>query len=154
MATSLALRDSGGVDTHAACRTKGEMHMRFMMMVKGGADYEAGVAPRPDLMRAVGRLTKEMIDAGVLVDSGGLLPSSAGARVRVSKGQLLVTDGPFPETKELIGGYAVVYAGSKREAIELGRRFMGLHADILGPSYEGEVEIRQFVDSQPTAEGD
>jgi hypothetical protein len=123
--------------------------MRFMMMVKADGNYEAGVAPRHELLTAIGQLTREMVTAGVLVDAGGLLPSSAGARVRVSGGKLSVTDGPFPETKELIGGYAIVHAGSKREAIDLGRRFMSVHAEVLGPSYEGEVEIRQFADLQP-----
>jgi hypothetical protein len=59
---------------------------------------------------------------------------------------MTVTDGPFAETKELIGGYAIIQANSKQEAIEQGRRFMQLHADILGDSYEGQCEVRQMFD--------
>jgi len=120
--------------------------MQFMMMVKADKDYEAGVPPNPQLLAAIGKLTDDMVKAGVLVNTGGLLPSSNGARVRVSRGKLSVTDGPFAETKELIGGYAIVKAASREEAIQLGRRFMELHAAILGPSYDGECEIRQLFD--------
>ena len=120
--------------------------MRFMMMVKADRNYEAGLPPNPELLAAIGKLTDEMVKAGVLVQTGGLLPSSNGARVRVSRGTLSVTDGPFPETKELIGGYAIVEAASRDEAIQLGRRFMELHATIIGPSYDGECEIRQLFD--------
>jgi hypothetical protein len=120
--------------------------MRFMMIVKADRDYEAGAPPNPELMAAIGRHTEDMIKAGVVLETGGLLPSFAGARVTVTRGNLAVTDGPFAETKELIGGYAIVQADSKDHAIELGKQFMKLHAEILGPSYEGELEIRQLVD--------
>lgn len=121
--------------------------MRFMMMVKADKDYEAGAPPSPELMAAMGRHTEEMMKAGVVVETGGLLPSAMGARVRVAGGRLSVIDGPFSEAKELIGGYAILRAKSKAEAIELGRSFMKLHADVLGPSYEGELEIRQMFDA-------
>ena len=120
--------------------------MRFMMMVKADKNYEAGIPPTPELLAAIGKLTADMTRAGVLVQTGGLLPSSTGVRVRVSRGQLSVTDGPFAETKELIGGYAIVEAASRDEAIRIGRRFMELHASVLGPSYEGECEVRQLFD--------
>ena len=120
--------------------------MRFMMMVKADKNYEAGMPPNPELLAAMGKLTEDMTKAGVLLQTGGLLPSSKGARIRVSRGAVSVTDGPFPETKELIGGYAIVEAASRDEAIKLGRRFMELHATIIGSSYEGECEIRQLFD--------
>jgi hypothetical protein len=126
--------------------------MRFMMLVKAGPGYEAGAPPGPELIAAIGSLTEEMMRAGVVLETGGLLPSSAGARVRVSNGRLSVTDGPFLEVKELIGGYAILRASSRAEAIEHGKRFMQLHADTLGPSYEGELEIRQLADYGPEAE--
>ncbi len=69
-----------------------------------------------------------------------------GARILVGKGKMTVTDGPFAETKELIGGYAVLQANSKEEAIELGRQFMQIHIDVMGPGYEGELEIRQMFE--------
>jgi hypothetical protein len=124
------------------------MALRFMMMVKGDQDYEAGLPPRPELAAAIGQLSAEMMQAGVLLEVGGLLPSARGARVRVSGGKVTVTDGPFAEAKELIGGYAIVKASSKEEAIELGRQFMALHAKILGPSYQGECEVRQLFDGE------
>ena len=120
--------------------------MRFMMMVKADKNYEAGIPPKPELLAAIGKLTEDMVRAGVLVQTGGLLPSSTGARVHVSRGKLSVTDGPFAETKELVGGYAIVEAASRDEAIQLGRRFMELHAAVLGPSYDGECEVRQLFD--------
>ena len=120
--------------------------MRFMMMVKADHDYEAGLPPKPELLEAIGRLSDDMSRAGVLLDSGGLLPSSRGARVRVSGGKVSVTDGPFAETKELVGGYAIVEAGSRDEAVALGRQFMEVHARVLGSSYDGECEVRQLFD--------
>ena len=120
--------------------------MRFMMIVKADPSYEAGRPPNPALMAAVGKLSEEMSKRGILLQSGGLLPSSKGARVRVSGGKMTVTDGPFAETKELIGGFAILEAASKEEAIRLGREFMQLHVDVLGPAYEGTLEVRQMFD--------
>lgn len=120
--------------------------MRFMMFVKGNADYEAGRPPRGAEIAAIGQLAAEMSAAGVLLDMGGLLPSAAGAKVHVTKGELMVTDGPFTETKELVGGYAILRAASRAEAIELGKRFMQVQLDALGPSFHGELEIRQLAD--------
>jgi len=117
-----------------------------MMMVKAGKDYEVGVPPSPELVAAIGKLTADMLKAGVLVQTGGLAPTAKGARINVSRGKLSVTDGPFAETKEVIGGFAIVEAGSRDEAVRIGRRFMELHAAILGPSYEGECEIREMFD--------
>ena len=123
--------------------------MRFMMIGKAEKNYEAGAPPPPELMAAVGKLSEEMIKAGVLLDTGGLLPTSKGALINVNKGKLTVTDGPFSEAKEVIGGYAILQCKSKEEAIERARRFMQLHADVLGPGYEGELEIRQMPDAPP-----
>ena len=120
--------------------------MRFMMIVKADPNYEAGRPPDPALMAAVGKLSQEMTERGVLLQSGGLLPSSKGARVRVSGGKMTVTDGPFAETKELIGGFAILKAASKEEAIRLGQEFMRLHVDVLGPTYEGTLEVRAMFD--------
>jgi hypothetical protein len=125
--------------------------MRFLMMVKADKDFEAGRPPNPALMAAIGSLSEEMGRAGVLLETGGLLPSSAGAKVKVAGGKLSVTDGPFTESKELVGGYAIIRAASKAEAIAHGRRFMSLHAEVLGPSYEGELEIRQLADFEPAS---
>jgi hypothetical protein len=70
-------------------------------------------------------------------------------RIRLSGARLTVVDGPFAESKELIGGFAVASAASKAEAVELGRRFMQVHADVLGPSAVVELEIREMYDPPP-----
>jgi hypothetical protein len=87
-----------------------------------------------------------MSKSGALLDVGGLLPVAKGARIGAAKGKLTVTDGPFIESKEVIGGYAILRAKSKEEALRMGKDFMKIHVDILGPSYEGELEIRQMFD--------
>jgi hypothetical protein len=121
--------------------------MRFMMMVKADDNYEAGRPPSPELIAAIGKHTQEMIQAGVVQQVGGLFPSSSGARIRAAGGKLTVTDGPFTEAKELIGGYAILEANSKEEAIALGKRFMQIHCDVLGDSYQGELEIRPMYEA-------
>jgi hypothetical protein len=128
--------------------------MRFIMMVKADKNYEAGAPPDPKLLAAMGQFTHEMIKAGVVLAAEGLLPSSKGARVRVAEGKLTVIDGPFTEAKELIGGFAIVKASSKAEAIELGSRFMLLHKQALGGAWEGECEIRQLSEFDPGAAPD
>ncbi len=125
--------------------------MKFMMMIKADKNYEAGVPPDPRLMAAIGKLTEDMTKAGVVLETGGLLPSSKGARLRLAGGKVTVTDGPFSEAKELIGGYAIVEVKSKEEAIELGKRFLKLHEEVLGPSYVGESEIRQMHEAPDLA---
>ncbi len=119
--------------------------MRFLMMVKACAEAEAGLAPRPELMAAIGKLSQEAISAGILLANEGLQPTSKGALVKVTGGKLRVLDGPFADTKEVIGGFAILQASSREEAIRLGKRFMQVHADVLGDSYEGELEIREMM---------
>jgi hypothetical protein len=125
------------------------MKMRFMMLVKADKDYEAGAPPNPELMAAIAKLAEEATARGEMVTAGGLLPSSQGVRIRVGRGKTSVIDGPFAETKELVGGYAIFDLKSKEQAIEAGRRFMQIHADILGSSYEGELEIRPMFGEPP-----
>src|SRR5262245_11529695 len=127
--------------------------MKYMMMVKADKNYETGMPPDPRLIAAIGKLSEEMMRKGALLETGGLLPSSKGAKVRVTSGKLSVTDGPFIESKEVIGGYGVLQANSKQEAIELGKAFMRVHLDVLGPEYEGELEIRQMFDPSSSPEG-
>jgi hypothetical protein len=117
--------------------------MRFMMMIKGDKNYEAGAPPDPQLMAAIGQRTEEMIKAGVVLSTEGLEPSSKGAILRASRGRVTVIDGPFTEAKELIGGFAIIRAASKAEAIRIGTEFLELHQQILGPGWEGECEVRQ-----------
>ena len=126
--------------------------MRFMMLVKSNKDSEAGAPPNPELMGAIAKLAEKATASGAMVTAGGLLPSSQGVRIRVASGKTSVIDGPFAETKELVGGFAIFDLESKEEAIESGRQFMQIHADILGPSYEGELEIRPMFGAPPHSE--
>jgi hypothetical protein len=82
---------------------------------------------------------------GTLVDTGGLLPSKEGVRVRLSNGELTVTDGPFSESKEVIGGWAILNVASKAEAIRVTTEFMELHRKYW-PGFEGESEVRPMFD--------
>ncbi len=121
--------------------------MRYMMIVKLDENVMAG-GPPPELNAAIGVMAEEMYRTGAMVDTNGLLHSSKGSRIRIGGGKLAVTDGPFTEAKELIGGYAIMNADSHEQALEYGRRFMQLHADILGPEFEMELEIRPMYDMQ------
>jgi hypothetical protein len=128
--------------------------MKYMMMVKlnpnseAGRNYEAGLPPEPKLEVEMGKLIEKLTKSGTLVDTAGLLPAAKGAKIRASRGRLAVTDGPFIESKEVIGGYAILRAKSKEEALKMGTDFMQLHNDVLGPSFEGELEIRQMFDPE------
>lgn len=123
--------------------------MRFISFVKAGQEFEQGRPPSPALMQAMGALMAEGFQQGYLVEVGGLLPTAMGARVKAEGGKVSVTDGPFAEFKELIGGYAILEAESKAKAIEYARKFMQLHIDVLGPEYEGECEVRQLFEAPP-----
>ena len=116
--------------------------MKFMVMIKGPEN--AGPPPQ-ELIASIAKLSERAAQAGVGVESGGLLPSAMGARIRVAKGSINVTDGPFTEAKEIIGGYAVYTVNSKEEAVEWTRRFMELHTTHW-PGWEGEAEIRQIFE--------
>src|ERR1700731_5126484 len=117
------------------------MTMRFMMMVKTA---ESNGAPPKELMDAMAKLTEDANKTGTMITSGGLAPMSMSTRVRLSRGQITTTDGPFTEAKEVVGGYAVFDLKSKQEAIEGAQRFMELHKKHW-PGWEGETEIRQIL---------
>jgi hypothetical protein len=93
-------------------------------------------------MDAMGQYVAESMRAGVVVDTGGLAPASTGGRVRLSGGHVAVLDGPFSETKEVIGSYAVLECGSQEEAIEVLKRFLEL-IRTHWPAWEGECEVRR-----------
>jgi hypothetical protein len=97
-------------------------------------------------MDAIAKLSAEATKGGTMVEMGGLLPSAMGARVRLLGGRLAVCDGPFTETKELIGGYAIFDLASKQEAIDWATRFMALHQEHW-PGWEGEAEVRQMYEA-------
>jgi len=114
--------------------------MRFMMIVKHA---EKQGPPPKQLMDEIAKLSEEAVKAGTMLGNGGLGPTALGARVRLSGGKVTVTDGPFTEAKEVIGGYAQFELKSKQEAIEGAVRFMELHKKYW-PGWEGETEVRQM----------
>jgi hypothetical protein len=103
-------------------------------------DETSGQTPSEQLMEDMGKLIEEMTANGTLVYTAGLRPTKEGARVRLRHGRMSVVDGPFTETKEVIGGFAIVEAPSMREAIELTRRFLKIHGD----AWDMECEVRQL----------
>lgn len=114
--------------------------MRFMMIV---THAEGQGSPPKALMDAITKLAEEETKAGTMLGSGGLAPTTLGARVRLSAGKVTVTDGPFIETKEVIGGYAQFDLKSKEQAVESAVRFMELHKKHW-PGWEGTTEVRQM----------
>ncbi|HZX03302.1 YciI family protein [Kribbella sp.] len=112
--------------------------MRYMIINKADADSEAGKLPSAEVGEAVGKVVEDLSKAGVLLFAEGVHRSSLGARVRVDGGQRTVTDGPFAETKELVGGMIVVEVRNRDEAIEWAAR--------LAEALQGEVEVRRVVE--------
>ncbi|HET7438838.1 MAG TPA: YciI family protein [Nitrospira sp.] len=116
--------------------------MRFMIMVKASKDSEAGIMPSKKLLVEMGKFNEALARAGVLLAGEGLQASSKGARVKFSGAKRTVTDGPFPETKELIAGFWMWQCKSKEEAIEWVKRCPNPHDG------EGEIEIRQVFEAE------
>jgi hypothetical protein len=114
--------------------------MRYLMLLSG---INPSTPPPPELFEAIMKLGGEATEAGVLLDTAGLLPSVSGAQVSLGGGKLTVTDGPFTESKELIS-YALYEVRSKEEAIEWASRFMKLHRD-LWPGWAGNTDILQVM---------
>ena len=112
--------------------------MRFISMIR--IDEKTGQVPSEQLMSDMGKLIEEMTRTGQLISTAGLRPTSEGVRVRLRRGKLSTVDGPFTETKEVIGGYAIIEAKSKQEAIELTQRFLNVHGD----EWDIECEVRQL----------
>jgi|SRR5688572_13397576 len=112
--------------------------MRFLSMIR--INEHSGMVPSEKLMSDMGKLIEEMTRVGALVSTAGLRPTSEGTRVRLSRGKVSTVDGPFAETKEVIGGYAILEAKSRAEAIELTKRFLLIH----GEEWDIECEVRQL----------
>jgi hypothetical protein len=124
--------------------------MRYMMFIKHTEDQRKATVP-PALFEEMGTFIEEMSRTGNFVAAAGLQPSSAGARVRLEKGKITTTDGPFAESKEMVGGYAILDAASYEEAVALARRFMEIHLKHW-PTFEGECELRPLEEeAQPAA---
>jgi hypothetical protein len=115
--------------------------MRFLSIYK---TVETNTPPTLDHMAKMEKLIEESMKAGALLATEGCLPSALGARVRRSGEKVVVTDGPFAESKELIAGFALLQAQSREEAIELTKQFLAVAGD-------GECEIRQIFDPSEAA---
>jgi len=116
--------------------------MKFLSMYKS---VEKNVPPSQEAMAKMGKLVEEGMKAGWLIATEGCLPSALGARVRSTNGKVSVTDGPFTESKEVVGGFALLRANSKEEAIQLAKDFL----QVVG---EGECELRQIYEANTGAQ--
>ena len=122
--------------------------MRFMTLVRHA---ENSGPPPPKFMEAMAKLSEEASKGGTMLDAGGLAPTARSNRVRLAKGKVTVIDGPFAETREVVGGFAVFEVESKQEMIDATVKFMELHREHW-PGWEGETEVRQVFgpnDCQP-----
>ncbi len=118
--------------------------MRYLTFIRHSESYrEQG--PPPALMEAMGEFIRKSLADGTLVETGGLLPSKDGLRLRLADGKITVTDGPFTETKEVIGGWAILETDSRDEVIRISREFMELHRKHW-PGFEGESEVRPMFE--------
>ena len=124
--------------------------MRYMMFIKHSEDYRNAEVPA-SLHEEMGEFIAELTKNGNFVGGAGLQPTAAGARVALRGGRIGVTDGPFAEAKEVIGGYAIMDAASHEEALALARRFMELHLKHW-PAFEGECEVRPFEEEPVSQE--
>jgi hypothetical protein len=118
--------------------------MKYLMLIKHTEGYRNQQIPQ-GLMDAMGKFVEEGFKSGVLKDTAGLKPTADAFRIRQSGGKLQATDGPFAETKEVVGGFALIDVKSDDEAREVARQFMELHR-IHWPEFEGECEARPLED--------
>jgi hypothetical protein len=122
--------------------------MRFMVMVMGTKESEAGRPPKPEEFAAMQEYNEELAKAGVLLAAEGLAATSKGARVKFSGDKRTVIDGPFTETKELVAGFSIIQVKSLEEAIRLVQRTPNIF-----PNGEAEVEIRKLMDVEDFGDG-
>lgn len=118
--------------------------MKYLAFIRHSEKYRENPPPAA-LMEAMGKFVEKSMQNGTLVDTGGLLPSKEGVRIRLSAGNLTVTDGPFIESKEVIGGWAILEVPTKAEAIRVATEFMELHRKHW-PGFEGESEVRPMFE--------
>jgi hypothetical protein len=118
--------------------------MKFLTFIRHPESFRAS-SPPAALMEAMGKFVEKSFKDGTLVDTGGLRPSKDGALVRLARGKITVTDGPFTEAKEVIGGWAILKTHSRAEAIRIATEFMELHRKYW-PEFEGESEVRPMFE--------
>ena len=118
--------------------------MRFLMLLKADTNTEAGALPSREDIEVMGKYNEQLVKAGVLLDAGGLQPSSRGAKVTFPRGEAVVTGGPFAETRDVIAGYWMIQVNSREEAIAWARR---APADRLPSAGRvPEIELRQMFE--------
>ena len=115
---------------------------RYLSMIRIDEQNLPAEGPSPEFSERMGALFEEVTKAGVMLDTAGLTPTSEGTRVTWSGGKLRYTDGPFTETKEVVGGYAILQAKDKAEALEWTNRFLQIHEE----TWTVTAEIREIVD--------
>jgi hypothetical protein len=118
--------------------------MKYLAFIRHSESYRASPPP-PALLEAMGTFVQKSLKEGHLVDTGGLLPSKDGFLLRLADGKITVKDGPFTESKEVIGGWAILNAETKADAVRFATEFMELHRKHW-PGFEGESEVRPMFD--------
>ncbi len=121
--------------------------MRFMMLIKHPKDYDMRDVP-PALFGPMGEFVAENMKKGTFIDGAGLQPLTKATRIRLEGGKIKITDGPFSEAKEVVGGYALCEVKTHEEAMALATHFMELHR-VYWPSFDGECELRP-LEEPPT----
>lgn len=115
---------------------------RYLSMIRVDEQNRPAEGMSPESQQRMGELLQEITKAGVMLDTAGLTPTSEGTRLTISGGQISHTDGPFTESKEVVGGYAILQAKDKAEALEWTKRFLRVHDD----SWTVTAEVREIVD--------
>lgn len=115
---------------------------RYLSLVRIDENNTPAGGPSPELAQRMGELIEEITKAGVMLDTAGLTPSAQGTRVHYEGGRLSVTDGPFTESKEVIGGYALMQCKDMAEAVEWTKRFLKIHE----PEWTVSCEVREIAE--------
>ncbi|WP_329335737.1 YciI family protein [Streptomyces sp. NBC_00663] len=115
---------------------------RFLSLVQIDESNAPAEGPSSELMERMGALIEEITKAGVMLDTAGLTPSSQGTRVHWEGGKISVTDGPFTEAKEVVGGYALMQCKDKAEALEWTKRFLQVHEEY----WTVTCEVREIAE--------
>jgi hypothetical protein len=115
----------------------------MLIRIENNTDYENSKPLPPGLDEAMGELMGDWSKTGALVSAAGLKPTSLASRVRLQGGKVMLTDGPFTESKEVIGGFFLVEAADRAAALEMTQQFVEVHRRVLGASFMLECELRQ-----------
>ena len=123
--------------------------MRYMMFIKHREDFDISKVPQ-SMFAAMDKLIGDSIKEGVFIDGAGLQPSKAGHKVQLAKGKITTIDGPFAESKEIVGGFSIMECRDDAHALKVAREFMEVHRTHW-PEFEGECEVRPYEAGPPEA---